>query len=47
MSSSADGSVYPMLVAQCRDGLTHTRVTELKVYLHCQEGDMSCPLPSS
>lgn len=46
-SGSAQGSVYPMLVAQCRDGLTHTRVTDLKVYLHCQEGDMSCPVPSS
>lgn len=45
-SASAQGSVYPTLVAQCRDGLTHTRVTDLKAYLHCQEGDLSCPVPS-
>src|ERR1700722_20831748 len=29
-SASAQGSVYPMLVAQCRDGLTSKRIDELK-----------------
>ncbi|MFZ0872032.1 MAG: lysozyme inhibitor LprI family protein [Rhodanobacter sp.] len=46
-SASAQGSVYPMLVAQCRDGLTSTRIDELKAYLRCEEGDLSCPVPSS
>lgn len=46
-SASAQGSVYPMLVAQCRDGMTRKRVEELKVYLRCEEGDLSCPVPSS
>jgi uncharacterized protein YecT (DUF1311 family) len=46
-SASAEGSIYPMLVAQCRDGMTRQRTEELKVYLHCEEGDMSCPVPSS
>jgi uncharacterized protein YecT (DUF1311 family) len=46
-SASAQGSVYPMLVAQCRDGLTSKRIDELKTYLRCEEGDMSCPVPSS
>ena len=46
-SSAAQGSIYPMLVAQCRDTLTRKRVVELKAYLHCEEGDMSCPVPAS
>ena len=46
-SASAQGSVYSMLVAQCRDGLTSKRIDELKTYLRCEEGDMSCPVPSS
>jgi uncharacterized protein YecT (DUF1311 family) len=45
-SASAQGSVYPMLVAQCRDGLTSKRIDELKTYLRCEEGDLSCPVPS-
>jgi uncharacterized protein YecT (DUF1311 family) len=45
-SGSAQGSVYPMLVAQCRDGMTSKRIDELKTYLHCEEGDMGCPVPS-
>jgi uncharacterized protein YecT (DUF1311 family) len=46
-SASAQGSVYPMLVAQCRNGLTSKRIDELKAYLRCEEGDLSCPVPSS
>jgi uncharacterized protein YecT (DUF1311 family) len=46
-SSAAQGSIYPMLMAQCRDSLTRKRVVELKAYLHCEEGDMSCPVPAS
>jgi uncharacterized protein YecT (DUF1311 family) len=45
-SGSAQGSVYPMLVTQCRDDLTQKRIGELKAYLHCEEGDMGCPVPS-
>ena len=45
-AASAQGSVYPMLVAQCRDGLTRKRVDDLKTYLKCEEGDLSCPVPS-
>lgn len=46
-SASAGGSASPMLVSQCRDRLTHMRANDLKTYLHCQEGDMGCPVPSS
>ena len=45
-SASADGSVYPMLVTRCRDGLTGKRIDDLKNYLKCAEGDLSCPVPS-
>lgn len=45
-SAGADGSIYPLLVTQCRDTLTHHRVQQFKTWLHCQEGDMSCPVPS-
>ncbi len=45
-SASIGGSIYPMLVASCRAGLTNDRVKQLKTYLDCQEGDMSCPVPA-
>ncbi|MGH6809784.1 MAG: lysozyme inhibitor LprI family protein [Ensifer adhaerens] len=43
----AGGSVYPMIVLQCRDGLTQNRVKDFKNYLSCEEGDLSCPVPSA
>lgn len=43
----AGGSVYPMIVLQCRDGLTQNRVKDFKTYLSCEEGDLSCPVPSA
>lgn len=45
-SASAGGSVYPLLMIQCRDALTSQRIEQLTTYLHCQEGDMSCPVPA-
>ena len=44
-SGSAEGSVYPMIYAGCLDGLTQRRIDDLKGYLNCEEGDMSCPVP--
>lgn len=46
-SASADGSIYPMIVSQCRDGLTQNRIKDFKTYLSCEEGDLSCPVPSA
>ncbi|MDQ0320614.1 uncharacterized protein YecT (DUF1311 family) [Pararhizobium capsulatum DSM 1112] len=46
-SSAAEGSVYPMIYAQCLDGMTQTRTESLKGYLNCEEGDMSCPVPAA
>lgn len=44
---AAGGSMMPMLVAQCMDGLTQSRVKDFEGYLNCQEGDMSCPVPAA
>ena len=45
-SASAGGSAYPMMQSICLDGLTVSRVKDLKSYLTCEEGDMSCPVPT-
>ncbi|MDH2050474.1 lysozyme inhibitor LprI family protein [Achromobacter marplatensis] len=39
------GSAYPMVLSQCLDKLTQTRTKELRAYLKCEEGAMSCPVP--
>ena len=39
------GSIYPMLITQCLDGLAQKRIEELEPLLVCEEGDMSCPVP--
>ncbi|CAN7227330.1 lysozyme inhibitor LprI family protein [Phyllobacterium sp. LjRoot231] len=45
-SGSAQGSIYPMTQAICLDGLTSRRIDDLKSYLKCEEGDLSCPVPA-
>ncbi len=45
--AAKDGSIWPMLNLQCLDGLTAKRITDLKAYLNCEEGDMSCPVPAA
>jgi uncharacterized protein YecT (DUF1311 family) len=44
--NSADGGIAPMLVAQCRQRLTAQRVSQLRDYLFCSEGDLDCPVPA-
>jgi uncharacterized protein YecT (DUF1311 family) len=44
-SAAAQGSIYPMLVAQCRSELTQTRTKDLNALLECDETDLSCPVP--
>ena len=39
------GSIYPLIVAGCKTALTEARTQQLKAYLDCEEGDMSCPVP--
>jgi uncharacterized protein YecT (DUF1311 family) len=44
-SPSTGGSVYPMVLSNCRERLTRARLNDLRSYLHCREGDSDCPLP--
>ncbi|MGH6862282.1 MAG: lysozyme inhibitor LprI family protein, partial [Phyllobacterium sp.] len=46
-SGVTGGSVYPFVSSSCLDGMTQSRITDLKGYLACTEGDMSCPVPSA
>ena len=43
-SASAGGTIYPMVISQCREALTRQRSQQLKAYLQCKEGDLSCPV---
>jgi uncharacterized protein YecT (DUF1311 family) len=45
-SKTAGGSVSPVIVAQCKAGLTELRVKDFEYFLKCQEGDLSCPVPA-
>ncbi len=44
-NDTAGGSIHPMLVLQCRATLTQSRDRQLLTFLHCQEGDLACPVP--
>lgn len=46
-AGAAEGSMMPMLIAQCMDGLTQSRVKDFEGYLKCEEGDLSCPVPAA
>ena len=45
-SGVSGGSIYPMIYAICLDGLTNKRIEDFKIYLKCEEGDLSCPVPA-
>jgi len=44
-SGSAGGSIQPMINSQCMTDKTVERTAWLESLLHCDEGDISCPLP--
>ena len=46
-SRVSGGTIYPMIYTECADGLTQRRIEDLKRYLACEEGDMSCPVPAN
>ncbi len=46
-SGVVGGSSYPMIHAMCLNGLTQARSKDLEGYLACEEGDLSCPVPSA
>lgn len=39
------GSVHPLIINHCMTNLTQDRISQFDYYLHCEEGDMSCPVP--
>ncbi|MHC8358273.1 lysozyme inhibitor LprI family protein [Pseudomonas sp. LB3P81] len=45
VSGVEGGSVYPLIYSNCITDLTKARVGAFKIYLKCQEGDLSCPVP--
>jgi uncharacterized protein YecT (DUF1311 family) len=44
-SSATGGSIHPMVHSGCLERLTRARIGDLKRYMQCQEGDLSCPIP--
>lgn len=42
---SQQGTIFPMLMTQCLNGVTQGRLEQLQKYLDCEEGDLSCPVP--
>ncbi|MBC8719041.1 lysozyme inhibitor LprI family protein [Ochrobactrum sp. Marseille-Q0166] len=46
-SSTAGGSIHPMMLASCRAQLTTERNKQLINYLNCPEGDLTCAVPSN
>jgi uncharacterized protein YecT (DUF1311 family) len=44
VSSTQNGSIYPMEYPLCLEGETQKRTKALQAYLHCEEGDLSCPV---
>lgn len=44
-SGSIGGSVHPMILSACLESITRLRIATLRGYLHCPEGDLSCPVP--
>jgi len=45
-SASVGGSIHPMIVSECLESVTARRTKELRYYLKCEEGDLSCPVPA-
>ncbi|WP_088146487.1 lysozyme inhibitor LprI family protein [Achromobacter denitrificans] len=44
-TGTSGGSAYPMALSTCLDKLTQARTKELRAYLKCEEGDLTCPVP--
>lgn len=45
-SGVAGGSVFPFIHDGCLAEVTEARTKELDTFLHCEEGDLSCPVPA-
>lgn len=46
-SATEGGSIQPMIYSECIGGKTREREAWLASFLHCEEGDLSCPLPAA
>ena len=46
-ASSIGGSIHPMIYSGCLSRLTKARINDLKGFLRCEEGDLSCPVPGA
>ena len=46
VSSTENGSIYPMETLLCLADETRERTKTIDAYLHCEEGDLSCPVPA-
>ncbi len=44
VSSVEQGSIYPMEYSLCLEDKSKTRTGDLRAYLHCADGDLSCPV---
>jgi uncharacterized protein YecT (DUF1311 family) len=44
VSSTENGSIYTMEYELCLESETQKRTKDLQTYLHCEEGDLSCPV---
>ena len=45
VSALHGGSAQPMAKADCLRAQTEQRIEALNAYAHCEEGDISCPIP--
>ena len=45
VSGVEGGSIYPMEYLLCLEKQTLERTKTIESYLHCEEGDLSCPVP--
>lgn len=39
---TVDGSIHPLVLLECKTGLTEQRIKDLEAQVNCQEGDLSC-----
>ncbi|QRZ16191.1 DUF1311 domain-containing protein (plasmid) [Paracoccus methylovorus] len=44
-ATSKGGSIWPMVHDICLNNLTKQRIAAFEQYLHCEEGDTTCPVP--
>ncbi len=44
-NGTVGGTINPMMDTMCRTRMTNTRIKELSIQLHCEEGDLSCNMP--